>query len=229
VVISTPEVMYFDSPQAADPKERGYDWPSRATDTRKVFDFMPENLPAHAELWSDLHGRAQASKDEHPLHPGVRFAGLQGQLWSETIRSDAQVDYMLYPRMLALAERAWHGADWEVPYTPGAAYAPTTGAFTAQMRVRRDADWDAFANLLGGRELTRLDAAGVAYRIPTVGAVVVDGKLKANVEFPGLPIEYRLEGGAWRPYVEDAPVSGPVEVRARSADGKRAGRGLVVR
>ncbi len=27
VVISTPEVMYFDSPQAADPKERGYDWP----------------------------------------------------------------------------------------------------------------------------------------------------------------------------------------------------------
>jgi hexosaminidase len=229
VVISTPEVMYFDSPQAADPKERGYDWPSRATDTRKVFDFMPENLPAHAELWSDLRGKPQASKDEHPLNPGVRFAGLQGQLWSETIRSDAQVDYMLYPRMLALAERAWHGADWEVPYAPGAAYAPTTGAFTADMRARRDADWGAFANLLGQRELARLDAAGVAYRIPTVGAVVENGKLKANVEFPGLAIEYRIEGGAWRPYVEDTPVSGLVEVRARSADGKRAGRGLVVR
>jgi hexosaminidase len=58
--------------------------------------------------------------------------------------------------------------------------------------------------------------------------VVEGGKLRANVEFPGLPIEYRVEGGAWRPYVPDAPVSGPVEVRARSADGKRAGRSLVV-
>jgi len=228
VVISTPEVMYFDSPQAADPKERGYDWPSRATDTRKVFDFMPENLPAHAELWTDLQGRPQVSKDDHPLEPGVRFVGLQGQLWSETVRSDAQVDYMLYPRVLALAERAWHGANWETPYTPGKAYGPTTGAFSARMRARRDADWAAFANLLGGRELARLDAAGVAYRIPTVGAVVEGGRLRANVEFPGLPIEYRVEGGPWRSYVEGAPVAGRVEVRARSADGKRAGRGLVV-
>ena len=228
VVISTPEVMYFDSPQAADPKERGYDWPSRATDARKIFEFMPENLPAHAELWSGLQGQDQTSKDEHPLKPGVRFAGLQGQVWSETIRSDAQLDYMLYPRLLALAERAWHVADWEEPYAPGAGYSRAAGAFDAAQRARRDADWNAFANLLGGRELARLDAAGVAYRIPTVGATVEGGKLRANVEFPGLPIEYQVEGGAWRPYVADAPVSGRVEVRARSADGKRAGRGLVV-
>jgi hexosaminidase len=228
VVISTPEVMYFDSPQATDPKERGYDWPSRATDARKVFDFMPENLPAHAELWTDLHGRPQASRDEHPLEPGVSFAGLQGQLWSETIRSDAQVDYMLYPRLLALAERAWHAANWETPYAPGKAYDPASGAFTADMRARRAADWNAFANLLGQRELARLDAAGVAYRVPTVGAVVENGRLRANVTFPGLPIEYRVEGGAWRPYVENAPVSGRVEVRAQSADGQRAGRALLV-
>jgi hexosaminidase len=228
VVISTPEVLYFDSPQAADPKERGYDWPSRSTDTRKVFDFMPENLPAHAELWPDLHGRPQAQKDDHPLEPGVRFNGLQGQLWSETIRSDAQVDYMLYPRLLALAERAWHGASWETPYTPGKTYDAATGAFTAGMRARRAADWIAFANLLGGRELARLDAAGVTYRIPTVGAVVENGRLQANVEFPGLPIEYRVDGGPWRAYAPDASVSGTVEVRARSADGRRAGRSVRV-
>jgi hexosaminidase len=96
------------------------------------------------------------------------------------------------------------------------------------MRARRDADWAAFANLLGGRELARLDAAGVAYRIPMVGAVVEDGRLKANVEFPGLPIEYRVEGETWRPYVEDAAVAGKVEIRARSADGRRAGRAASV-
>ncbi|WP_454717456.1 family 20 glycosylhydrolase [Caulobacter segnis] len=226
VIISTPNVLYFDSPQAADPKERGYDWPSRSTDTRKVFDFMPENLPVHAEVYTGLDGRPQTTKDTQPLKPGVRFVGLQGQLWSETVRSDAQVDYMLYPRLLALAERAWRAADWEAPYTAGKAYAHDTGALTQDQRVRRDADWNAFANLLGQRELARLDAAGVAYRVPTVGAVIQDGKLRANVEFPGLAIEYRVEGGAWRPYVQDAPVSGRVEVRARSADGKRAGRSL---
>lgn len=229
VVISTPEVLYFDSPYAADPKERGYDWPSRATDTRKVFDFMPENLPAHAELWPDLHGKGQASKDERPLKPGVRFAGLQGQVWSETLRSDRQVEYMLYPRLLALAERAWHAADWEEPYAPGVGYGPAGGAFDAGQRALRDADWNAFANLVGQRELARLDAAGIAYRVPTVGAVVEDGRLKANAEFPGLAIEYRVEGGPWRPYVEGASVAGKVEVRARSADGRRAGRSLVVR
>jgi hexosaminidase len=228
VVISTPEVMYFDSPYAADPKERGYDWPSRATDARKVFDFMPENLPAHAELWPDLRGHDQVSKDEHPLKPGVRFVGLQGQVWSETIRSDAQVDYMLYPRMLALAERAWHAADWEELYAPGAGYSRAGEAFDADQRARRDADWNAFANLLGQRELARLDAAGIAYRVPTVGAVVEAGGLKAKVEFPGLAVEYRVAGGPWRPYAAGAPVAGKVEVRARSADGQRAGRGLVV-
>jgi hexosaminidase len=229
VVISTPEVLYFDSPYAADPKERGYDWPSRATDTRKVFDFMPENLPAHAELWPDLRGKDQVSKDERPLKPGVRFAGLQGQVWSETLRSDRQVEYMLYPRLLALAERAWRAADWEESYAPGVGYSRDGGAFDAGQRARRDADWNAFANLLGQRELARLDAAGIAYRVPTVGAVVEAGKLKANVEFPGLAIEYRVEDGPWRPYAEGAPVAGKVEVRARSADGRRAGRSLVVR
>jgi hexosaminidase len=228
VVISTPEVLYFDSPQATDPKERGYDWPSRVTDDYKVFSFMPENLPAHAELWKGMRGQDQASKDEVPLAAGKAFTGVQGQLWSETVRSDAQLEYMVYPRLLALAERAWHAADWEIPYQPGKAYDPATGAFTAERRAARDADWRRFSSLLGGRELARLDAAGLAWRVPTVGAVIENGRLKANVAFPGLPIEYRVEGGPWTPYVEGASVSGRVEVRARSADGKRPGRSLVV-
>jgi hexosaminidase len=186
VVISTPEVLYFDSPQAVDPQERGNDWASRDTDTRKVFDFMPENLPVHAALWNDLRGGPQASKDPHPLKPGVRFAGLQGQLWSEVVRSDAQVDYMLYPRMLALAERAWRAADWEAPYVPGAGYDQASGAFTPDMRARRAADWRAFANLLGGRELARLDAAGVAYRVPLCSERGVGRRRRPGAEAPAV-------------------------------------------
>ncbi|MBW8881519.1 MAG: carbohydate-binding domain-containing protein, partial [Asticcacaulis sp.] len=44
VVMSTPDVLYFDMPQASDPAERGYDWASRETSLFNVFAFMPENL-----------------------------------------------------------------------------------------------------------------------------------------------------------------------------------------
>ena len=33
---------------------------------------------------------------------------MQGQLFSETVRSDQLLQEMLLPRSLALAERAWH-------------------------------------------------------------------------------------------------------------------------
>ena len=46
-VLSLPEVLYFDFPYAVDPKEPGYYWASRQTDSYQVFEFMPDNLPAH--------------------------------------------------------------------------------------------------------------------------------------------------------------------------------------
>ena len=240
VVISSPDVTYFDFPHVADPMERGYYWGSRATPMRKVFEFMPDNLPAQAEFWTDREGQPmrlddRIKKDEHgkivdtPLRAGVKFYGLQGQLWSETIRSDAQVEYMLFPRLLALAERAWHTASWEVPYRhEGALYTPDSGYFSASARQARDADWARFAAIVGQKELPKLDRAGIAYRVPTVGARRVDDVLEIRVEFPGLPLEFREVPGAWRAYEKPVPVKGRVEARARSADGRRAGRSLVV-
>nr|WP_240778853.1 family 20 glycosylhydrolase [Shewanella sp. SNU WT4] len=49
VVLSVPDVLYFDMPHAADPKEHGYYWATRASSSRKVFEFMPGNLAANAE------------------------------------------------------------------------------------------------------------------------------------------------------------------------------------
>ena len=41
-----------------------------------------------------------------PLPNNFTISGIQGQLWSETVRRDEQAEYMIYPRLLALAERA---------------------------------------------------------------------------------------------------------------------------
>lgn len=239
VVLSNPEVLYFDFPYEADPKEHGYYWASRATNTHKVFSFMPDNLVANAEQWTDIQNlpfeaddRARTDekgKQSGPREQGKAFAGLQGQLWSETIRSDNTVEYMIFPRLLMLAERAWHQAAWEVPYQyQGALYNQTTGHFTAAMREAQAQSWQQMANTLGHKEFIKLDKAGIDYRVPTVGAEIRDGKLFANVAYPGLKIEWRQANGEWQSYQAGLAVTGPVEIRAIAADGKRKGRSLVV-
>lgn len=230
VVISVPDATYFDFPYEADPKERGFYWASRQTNSRKVFEFMPDNLPAHAEFWTDSEGLDMQLNDQNPMQKGAGFVGLQGHFWSETLRTDEQLEYMAFPRLLALAERAWHAASWEVPYDhAGANYDPTSGRFTSEMRQRRDREWNRFANLVAGKELAKLDHAGLHYRIPTVGAKLIEGILHCNLIFPGLAIEYRLGEAEWQVYSSPVPAGdAAIEVRAVSADGKRKGRPLQV-
>ncbi len=226
VVISAPDVLYFDFPYEADPKEHGYYWASRATNTEKVFQFMPDNLPVHAEFWTDRLGEPyQADDSKIPLLPGRKFYGVQGQLWSENTRTDNMAEYKLYPRLFALAERAWHLADWAVPYNyQGAKYDQQSATFTEQHKVNRDQDWTAFANTLGQKALKKLEQQGVFYRLPTVGAQINDGILSANIAFPGLAIEYKDGAGQWTPYQQPVAVNGSVLVRSSSFDGKRKGR-----
>ena len=67
-------------------------------------------------------------------------------------------DSMVFPRMLALAERAWHKAPWEDKNNPckdEAAYK----------------DWESFANTVGHKELERLRQLGIQYRISPPGAM----------------------------------------------------------
>ncbi len=241
VVISTPDATYFDFPYEADPKERGFYWASRELNTRKVFEFMPDNLPAHAEVWGDSEGLDMTLQDQlqigdnqeilhRPMGEGKGFAGMQGHIWSETMRTDKQVEYMAFPRLLALAERAWHVAPWEVPYRhEGASYNRQSGFFTAANRQQRGDDWNKFANVLAGKELAKLDVAGIAWRIPTVGAKIVAGTLHCNIIFPGLAIEFRRNGAKWQVYSGPVEVgAGKIEVRAISSDGNRKGRSLIV-
>ena len=231
IVISSPDVLYFDFPYEADPKEHGYYWASRHTNTEKIFQFMPDNLPVHAEIWLDRQDNAYIADDtKSPLAKGQTFLGIQGQLWSENTRSDEIAEHKIFPRLIALAERAWHLPKWAVPYNyNGAVYSQDTQAFTADMQEARDDNWRIFANVLGQKEFSKLELAGIDYRLPTVGAVIEQGILKANSAFPGLIIEYQLQSAngevqAWQVYNEPVKVDVEVKVRSRSVNGLRAGR-----
>ncbi|SEM75103.1 hexosaminidase [Sphingomonas gellani] len=224
VVLSMPDVTYLDMPNAVDPMESGYDWGARETDSFKAFAFMPENLPANAALMTDVKSRPSTIADTAPVAQNRRIAGLQAQVWSETVRGDAQVDYMLFPRVLALAERAWHRAAWEPTYVAGTSY--TFGDARVPMSdVYRD--WRDFAGRAGAA-LSAMDRAGIAYRLAPPGARIANGQLEAMAELPGETIEYSDAGGQWRPYAGPVAVTGDVVVRTRSPDGRRVGRSVTV-
>jgi hexosaminidase len=219
-VLGVPNLLYFDMPYAPHPLERGYDWGTRGVDTFKVFSFLPENLPANASVMKDIKNKPVKVTDTQPLAPGRELAGSQAQLWSETVRSDRIADYMLFPRLLAFAERSWHRAAWEPPYRRGESYAYGDGKVDAQALK---SDWASFAAKLP-EHLRRFDQIGVFYRLAPPGARIASGMLEANSELPGEVIEYRARGGNWQRYQGPVRASGPVELRTRSYDGRRTSR-----
>lgn len=207
-IISAATHLYFDHPHEANPEERGYYWAARYTDASKVFGFMPDNLYANADktrngtVIDDLEalvGRAMPA-----LEKPENLRGMQGQVWSETIRTGAQMEQMIYPRLIPLAERAWHKASWEGDKPNAAA---------------RTADWAAFAVQLSNKELPKLAAMGGSFYLPPPGAIIENGKLLANSSLPGLAIDVSLDRGeTWREYTGALPVEGVVSVRTRLGD-----------
>ncbi|MBO7942593.1 family 20 glycosylhydrolase, partial [Streptomyces sp. S9] len=102
--------------------------------------------PAAQEQWS-LGGELSLDKvyayDPVPAALSAAQArhvlGVQGNVWTEHLKTAAMVEYMAFPRLLALAEVAW---------TPQAQRA-----------------WPDFQRRLGG-QFARLDRDAVGYRIP---------------------------------------------------------------
>lgn len=83
---------------------------------------------------------------------------MAGALWSETVRTPSQLSSMIFPRMLALAERAWHVGCWE-----------NENDLVERKRLLK-LDWESFANTLGYKEIRRLDDLNIDYHIPVPGA-----------------------------------------------------------
>ncbi|XP_055958409.1 beta-hexosaminidase isoform X2 [Patella vulgata] len=221
VVMAQATHLYFDHPYEPDPLERGLYWAPRYTDARKTFSFMAENLYMNADVARSgeplTHKAMCGLKGEFcpPLKKPKNIVGMQGHLWSELIRNRDLADYMLFPRFLALSERAWHEAAWERVKD------------NTSRNEQRDADWVDFANTLGHRELRRLDEKGLKYSVPPAGAIIVNNKLRTNVAYPGLTVEYSVDNGdTWCQHSGEVDLVHPTTVflRTRSANGDRTSR-----
>ncbi|MFZ2284153.1 MAG: chitobiase/beta-hexosaminidase C-terminal domain-containing protein, partial [Lutibacter sp.] len=142
--------------------------------------------------------------------------GLQGQLFSENVRDTNILEYLLFPKLLALAERAWvQNPSW------------ATEMNLEKRNISYNKDWSMFVNMLGKKELPRLDYyfGGFNYRIPPVGAIIDAGKVKANIQQPGFVIRYTTDGTEPNVnseiYTKPIVEKGKITLAAFSENGRR--------
>ncbi|GGY17539.1 family 20 glycosylhydrolase [Paludibacterium paludis] len=222
VVLALPDYLYFDFPQEANPREPGYYWGARDTSTYKVFSLAPGNLPQNAEIMPDRDGNAFESLSSEEPAP---FAGMEGLAWSEVMRTDQRLEYMSYPRMLALAERAWHRPSWELDYQKGRRF--KLGETNWVDRAALNRDWQDFAAVAGWRELPKLEKAGVRPRLSQPGVKSTAAGWEARTELPGIAVQFSRDGGkTWETFGQSAQP-GPGETplwRTQSPLGTVKGR-----
>src|SRR3989449_1070540 len=181
VVLSPVSNLYFDLAWNRNPEETGLDW-GGYVDLRKPFQFIPfdyyRNVPVDPSVF--------VGKDRLTDYGRAHVVGIQGNLWSETLGAEGRLEYMLLPKLFGLAERAWApDPDWAGERDPARADS-----------LYREG-WSRFVNVLGQRELPRLDreVPGVNYRIPTPGLKVEDGVVRSEERRVGKECRSR-----WSPY-----------------------------
>ena len=197
VVLSPVSNLYFDLAWNQNPEETGLDW-GGYVDLRKPFQFIPLDYYRNAPVDPSVF----VGKDRLTDYGRAHVLGIQANLWSETLGAEGRVEYMLLPRLFALAERAWApDPDWARERDPA-----------KSQSLYREA-WSRFVNVVGQRELPRLDRElpGVGYRIPTPGLKVDGGMVRCSVELPGFTLRYTTDGS--EPTVRSSEVRGPIPLR----------------
>ncbi len=214
--------QYFDLAYNNSYYEPGYKW-GGFVDTDKPFYLIPfdvlKNVRENGQ--GDPIGKLdQTGKIRLTDYGKSNIVGVQGLLWSENNVDTNRVEYMLLPKLLGLAERAW-AKDPEWATSPDKARSDELYAKS----------WNQFSNLLGKRELPRLSYynKGYSYRIPEPGLKAENGRITANIQYPGLEVRYTTDGS--EPSASSQLYSEPVSERGLirfAAFDVRGRRGRVV-
>lgn len=204
VVMCDVSNFYLDMAYSKDPKEPGLYW-GGFVNARNTWQFAPFN-----SFVTNLKTSMGQSIDPEQAYAGLErlrpenarnIVGLQAQLWGETIKGNEMLEYSALPKLIGYAESAWtKERPWE-------------NQKNADIRKKQmDEGWNVFANTLAKRELPKLSKlnGGYNYRIPQPGAIIENGVLRANVEYPGLVVRYTTDGS--EPTLQSTVYSVPTEV-----------------
>tara|TARA_B110000046_G_scaffold36996_1_gene40371 strand:- start:5742 stop:8240 length:2499 start_codon:yes stop_codon:yes gene_type:complete len=226
IVLCDVSNLYFDMAYNKDPREQGLYW-GGFVDTRKVWEFIPENL----------YRSSKRSSLGKPFNPSSDFKeairlnkeglanilGIQGHLWSESLNGEDQMlEYYYLPRLIGLSERAWAAhPKWAMVEDP------------LIREEQENTAWNSFVYKLASKELPRLNYfnGGYRYRIPTPGAIRDHGLLKINHIY-GMDVRYTTDGSepifSSTLYTQPIKVDGDVLIKAfDKTNGSSLSMGLI--
>ena len=195
--------FYMDMAYNGHPDERGLDW-GGYVDEAVSFSMLPFSI--YWSLRTDRAGNPvdleQAGKGKTALTAVGKknILGVQGQLFAETIRSFDGVEYLLFPKIMGLAERGWN------------AYPAWEGLQGAQEQRAFDKALALYYEKISEIEMPYWAKNGINFRLPHPGLLVKDGKLYANVAIQGAGIRYTTDGS--EPTMQSALWEMPVECDA---------------
>ena len=146
-MLSNVDYFYLDMMYSPHPDERGLSWGG----------------------WNDEFTALSGYPARLCTVPGANVLGVQGQIWSETVRDAATLETMLLPKMLGLAERGWN---------PDSTY--TDPAFQAVIVS----------------EIPKWEAAGYTYHVRQPGIKLTDGgkSFTVNSPYPDAVLRYTFDG-----------------------------------
>ena len=175
VIMCNSSSYYFDMAYDQNPNEVGLSW-SGYSNSKTIYSTDPTNIFKLANLDlnlapSDLSNIASKTSLTSSGRPNL--LGIQAQLWSETINKEEYIEYLMFPKMFAFAERAWSSeGQWMKSQN------------LTEADQQFDVSWNVFANTIGQRGLPMINKAfdGVNHRSPQIGTSKEGQK---NIQFPG--------------------------------------------
>jgi len=200
VILSNVTNFYMDMAYSWHQNEQGLHWGGKV-DEFDSWDALPANIYASARTAVDGtpinittagDGRTMLQKPENII-------GIQAQLWSETIRSFDEVQYLLLPKMMGVSERAWNAVpEWSKDLTDIKAYNEARHQYNLK---------------IGTRELPLLKGMGYNFRVGPPGVKLEDGKLLINTQYPDELVTYTLDGS--EPTIDSPRWTAPVPVKTQ--------------
>ena len=169
VVIATASHLYFDFAYCNHHQEKGLSW-GGYTDEYRSFDWLPAQ------------------------HPNI--IGMNAQLWSEVIRSFAQVEWQIYPKIYGLAERAWNNRS------------------TLSLSEYNDLVYNTFLpQLAASNRNFHIQQPGIKISSPIASSPHRHIAIcHMNKVMQGGEILYRLDDGEWQTYTAPIEVSNGTQI-----------------